>query len=682
MKLLPLLLLILACGKVPDLASIKDQNRSSFVEVFDEAGQLVHETRVDFSRSRRAWLSGKDIPENFKDELVSFEDKRFYSHPGLDVLALGNALLSFPKRGASTITMQLVGLLEKKTGKRSLRRKFSQVVSALELEDHWSKDEILEAYVNLITFRGELQGLLAGSLGLFDKRPEHLSQSERLLLLAMIPAPNQSKEQLLKRACRYQKKLSPRESCDDLAQALERSYYDKPLLDFERRHAPHLAEQLKSLNNSQIKTTLSLEIQMEAIRTLRSHIRLLQNQNVRDGAILIIERKTGAVKAYVGSSGDFSHSPHVDHIRALRQAGSTLKPLLYAQAISSRLMTMTTPFKDEPFTITKSGMTYRPENYQKSFTFKEVPAKIALGSSLNIPAIKIIDLLTPERFHALLRELEMRSLAPEEYYGHSMALGAVDVSLWDLTRAYYALAEGGMLREPYFTEELKGPKMISSFDENVAFILSAMLSEKENRYLTFGIQSSLSTDSWSAVKTGTSKDMRDNWCMGYTDRYVIGVWVGNSSGDPMWNVTGVSGAAPIFSQLVSYLHRENPSRAPTKPSGVIQIGIDYYLPGTEPRSNLAINERKVKKIIFPQEGSQFAFDPEIPEKNQRIFFQSSLRQSIWRLNGETLSALELSRGFLPEKKGRYKLELWEGETLKDEISFNVKAGRGMASGAR
>jgi penicillin-binding protein 1C len=676
MRYLLYLFLIFGCSKVPELTTVKAQNSSSFVEVYDQHGELLHETRINFKKHRRAWLTFKEVPEVFKEELLRFEDKRFYTHFGVDPLAIGSAALQYPKRGASTVSMQVAGLLSGKTGKRNLSSKFDQMIRAIEIENTWSKEQILEAYLNLLTFKGDLEGLLAGSLGIFDKRPEHLTQEERLLLIAMIPSPNQTKKTLLKRACSYQQSLTPMKPCHNLAEAIEKSFFDRPLIELDRKFAPHLAQRLKGLGSNQILTTLDGALQKEAIGTLRSHLRLLQSQNVRDGAILILERQNGEVKAYVGSSGDLSLSPHVDHVEALRQAGSTLKPLLFAQAISSRLITMTTPFKDEPFTITKSGITYQPENYHKSFTFKQVPAKVALGSSLNIPAIKIIDLVGPERFHALLSNLEMRSLASEEHYGHSMALGAVDVTLWDLTRAYHALAEGGAFRDSHFTGSMKSAKQLHLFNENVSFILSSILSEKENRYLTFGIQSSLSTDSWSAVKTGTSKDMRDNWCIGYTDRYVIGIWVGNSSGEPMWNVTGISGAAPIFSHLVSYLHQEKPSRSPKIPVGIVQIGYDYYLSGTEPRSDLSLREQKVKRIIFPQEGSQFAFDPEIPLQNQRIHFQSTLPKASWRLNGIKLTKRALRAGFLPEKKGKYTLELWENEkTLKDKITFNVKAGR-------
>jgi penicillin-binding protein 1C len=445
--------------------------------------------------------------------------------------------------------------------------------------------------------------------------------------------------------------------------------------DLRNELAPHVAMKFRNKKINVAQTSLRLNVQKKASELLKNHISLLRRQNVNDGAVLVAEKATGKIIAYVGSSGELSHSSLVDHVQSLRQAGSTLKPFLYAQAISKRLITMSTTLKDEPFTITREGLTYQPENYQKSFTMKDVPAKIALGSSLNIPAIRVIDYVTPVSFHAFLSELGFRNLEDADFYGHSMALGSVDVTLWDLVTAYTTLASNGEFRELSLEQESPVTKKISLITPEVSWITSHILSEKDNRHLTFGIQSTLATDSWSAVKTGTSKDMRDNWCVGFTDKYVIGVWVGNSSGDSMWNVTGISGAAPLFSQLVALLHENNPSHAPIMPSAIVEKDGDYYLPGTEPVSrDLAIRKQEVKKILFPQNGSQFAYDPEIPRDRQRILFTSSAASAIWKINGRTLTADEKAKGFWPEKRGKYRLELWEDRKL-DEVTFFVKAGK-------
>ncbi len=664
-----LLILIQSCT-YQSFESVKKINPSSFVEILDREGKLLHEDRRNFKVQRRSWVALKELPPDFIQELLTFEDKRFYQHLGVDPLAILNSVKNYPKRGASTISMQLASRLEGKT--KGIRGKILQSLSALKLELSWTKDQILEAYINLIGLRGELQGLRAASLQIFRKEPWGLTQEERLLIFAMIPSPNQNSERLVKRACTYSKMLK-RTECN-LTSVLEASYFHSESTPLRSQLTPHLATKLNR-HQEKIQTTLDKPLQEEAFRLLLSHLSQLKHQNVSDGAILVVERKTGKVLAYVGSSGDLSSSPHVDHVQALRQAGSTLKPFLYAQAIEKRLITMTTKLEDAPFSITREGLTYQPENYQKSFTYQDVPAKVALGSSLNIPAIRVIDLLTPNRFYELLKELEFTDLASEEYYGHSMALGSVDVSLWDLTRAYGALADG-ILVEPIFLGQKTKTKIIPTFNAEISSIISTVLSEKENRHMTFGIQSTLSTDSWSAVKTGTSKDMRDNWCVGYTDRYLLGVWVGNSSGSPMWNVSGITGAAPIFSSLVSFLHQKNPSIGPAIPKGLVQVKEDFYLAGTEPKgTSFPDSSPLITKILFPQQGAQFAFDPEIPSAHQRLYFESSTHKGIWKLDGKILSPAEISNGFLPEKKSKHTLELWEGESKKDEITFSVKAGR-------
>ncbi len=672
-----LFMILYSCSR-PSFEQVKKTHPSSFKEILDTKGELLHETRIDFKRHRRAWTKLEELSPDLIKELVRLEDQRFYSHPGVDIFAILNSLKEYPKRGASTISMQLVGMINSQSGRRGILSKLGQIFSAITLENSWSKEEILEAWINLVSFKGEAQGIRAASFSLFQKDPRGLNTSERVILYALIPSPNQSKQKTYERACRYLKKIDSDSTCQEMKITLDRSSFEAPKIFLAETLAVHLAQRLKNLPGEKIQSTLLIDLQLEANKILRSHLKLLKTRNVQDGAVLIVERKTGKVLAYVGSSGDLSKSPLVDHIQSLRQAGSTLKPLLYASAIQKRLMTMTTPLRDEPFTVTREGLTYQPENYQKGFTFLDVPAKVALGSSLNIPAVRVIDYLGPERFYNLLDELEFRNLAPVENYGHSMALGAVDVTLWDLTRSYLALAQGGEFKEPITTpDENQNQKTIREFSPEVSFIIGQILSEKNNRYLTFGIQSTLSTDAWSVVKTGTSKDMRDNWCVGYTSDYVIGVWAGNSSGSPMWNVTGISGAAPVFSHLVSYLHRKKPSLPPQKPETLVEIKGDFYLPGTEPKKEIKLVENeKVAKIIFPQQGAQFAFDPEIPKANQRIIFVGSGEKISWRLNGKEMSQKDLHEGFFPEKNGKYVLELLDGEKIKkDEIAFYIKAGK-------
>lgn len=654
MRILILLLALTSCSPIPDLRSIRSQHPSSFGELYDAKGELLHETRRNYTVDRRSWIPLAEVPVEIQRELVQLEDKRFYQHPGVDPVALAAALKSWPHRGASTISMQLAKLLRPHS--RTIGGKLGQMGRALMLEAKLTKAEILEAWINLLPLKGDIQGLHAGAMALFNKHPRALTQEERVLLYALLPSPNTKAPALLARACRNLRRLG-KADCSGLEKTYLASHVPKPRIELLESLAPHLARRLLK-KEEVVRTSVRRELQSLAVRTLMGHLQDLRHKNVQDGAILILDRRSGEVLTYVGSSGPHSASPQVDHVQSYRQAGSTLKPFLYGAAIEKRLITARTLLLDSPFTITREGLTYQPENYQKSFTHKEVPAKVALGSSLNIPAIRVIDLLTPEAFHQVLQRVGFTHLRDEAFYGHSMALGAVDVTLWDLVHAYRELAEN------------------RAFSPETSFIVSTILAEKENRHLTFGLQSSLTTSTWTAVKTGTSKDMRDNWCVGYTDAYVIGVWVGNSSGDPMWNVSGITGAAPIFNHLVSYLHQARASVSPEPPPALVKSGEDFFLPGTEPKSEATLLPRNhVSKIIFPQQGTQFAYDPEIPEAHQRVRFEISSTEGMLHLNGVELSPKELSDGFLPMKKGKYRLELWESGELRDEVSFFVKAGR-------
>jgi penicillin-binding protein 1C len=663
-----LLALLVSCGPRHTLESLRRSYPSSYQELRDRDGVLLQESRTNHKVNRRRWTELGELPETLIKDLVRLEDRRFWQHPGVDPLALAKGLLGHPRRGGSTISMQLAGILQGHRGRRGILPKLEQLGGAVALELALSKREILEAYLNLVPFKGELVGIAAGARDLFGKDPRGLTRLEGIALLALLPSPNVPERVLQRRSCRYAAELQLEGDCESLLGELGQRRVRPQLVAL----APHALRRFTPANGQ--RSSLRAEVQAEAQSSLSSQLRLLEHQNVTDGAVLVVERPTGEIVAYVGSSGSFSLAPEVDHVQAPRQAGSTLKPFLFAQALEQRLLTMDSPISDEPFSVTRDGITYRPENYTKSFQYQDVPLKTALASSLNIPAVKVMDLVGPEAFFAQLQELGFGGLKPADFYGHSMALGAVDVTLWDLTRAYLALANGGQWQELSFGGAGQRKKL-RSFGPGAAHIISTILSEKEYRHLTFGYQSRLVTSSWSAVKTGTSKDMRDNWCVGFTDRFVIGVWVGNSSGQPMKNVSGISGAAPVFARLVEHLHRESPSAAPALPSGIVKVDQGLFLAGTEPRGEIVIAEGvNLQRITSPQHGSQFAYDPEIPPARQRIFFRAQGPAASWRLNGEELSAEEVKKGFIPSFQGSFRLELWDGAEKRDEVLFHVRAG--------
>jgi penicillin-binding protein 1C len=385
--------------------------------------------------------------------------------------------------------------------------------------------------------------------------------------------------------------------------------------------------------------------------------------------------------AYVGGSDDLSRTRYVDGVQARRQAGSTLKPFLYGLAFERHLLTPASLLEDTPLNVPVPGGLYRPQNYDEQF-HGLVSARTALASSLNVPAVRTLALVGAEPFLRQLRELGFAGLTKsDDYYGPALALGSADVSLWEQVNAYRTLANGGVWSPLKMTlDEVSSPKsQVPSLKSQVprpnfgvfnpqsaihnpqlsarlysaetAFLVSHILADRESRSTTFGLENPLATRFWSAVKTGTSKDMRDNWCIGFSRRYTVGVWVGNFSGEPMRDVSGITGAAPVWLEIMDRLERETPSLPPQSPPGllvehvVFPQGIEparreWFLAGTEPQGATVALATGHPHILTPTTGTLIALDPDIPRPLQRVAFQAQVygSQLRWLLDGADLGA--------------------------------------------
>jgi len=316
--------------------------------LLDRRGEVIHELRTDLKRRRLEWTPLKDISPALKEAVVAAEDRRFYSHSGIDYLALGYALFqrltSSGTRGASTLSMQLAALLDKDLkparGRRSIRQKGKQILAAWELERSWSKEEILEAYLNLITFRGELQGISAASRGLFAKAPHGLDRSESLLLASLIRSPGASYEDLTKRANLLAGSLQWPVNPAEISSRGKKIFMGANLVGPQTALAPHVARHLLKGKPPGTSLTCPLDggVQRFVLDRLAHHLIPLRSQNVVNGAVLVVENKTGEVRAYASYSGDPALFRFVDGVKAKRQAGSTLKPFLYGLALDRRLL--------------------------------------------------------------------------------------------------------------------------------------------------------------------------------------------------------------------------------------------------------------------------------------------------------------------------------------------------------
>lgn len=677
---------------LPTFDEVKNSYKKSDAVLLDRHGEVIHELRVDEKGRRLDWVSLKDISPSLIRAVIHSEDRRFYEHHGVDwravIAAVFDRLLSKGDRGASTITMQLVSILDKglkpRDAKRTLSQKWGQIKAAWEIEKIWSKDEIIEAYLNLTTFRGELQGISSVSRGIFDKEPSGLDESESLVLASLIRSPNAQVGDVIRRACTLGDSLKSQTRCEDIksiAQKLSGPYYIKPHIAL----APHVARELLKREGEKVVSTIDGKLQRFATEALKYQLSLLKNQNVHDGAILVMDNKTGDILAYVANSGASSSARYVDGIRARRQAGSTLKPFLYELAIERRLITAASVIDDSPLDIPTPAGLYIPRDYDNEFRGL-VSVRTALSSSLNVPAVRTLMLVGEEPFVTRLRELGFENVDESgDYYGFSLALGSADISLYELVNAYRTLANGGVCSEPRLTFNKRNvPERVMKAE--AAFIISNILSDRGARSITFGFENPISTRSWTAAKTGTSKDMRDNWCIGYSQSYTVGVWVGNFTGEPMWNVTGITGAAPLWLDIMNYLHRNSTSIPPQPPKGVmskriefehhIEPGrIEWFIQGTEPGSIELNTDHRNIHITYPPTGTIVALDPDIPEDRQMLFFEAEAQNSDidfrWVLNNQTVGTS--ARIPWQPRKGKYILSLVDKKNcIVDSVKFEVR----------
>lgn len=691
---------------VPSFESVRAAHRPSDAFLLDRRGELLHEIRVNDRARRLGWVRLSEISPALQAAVIASEDRRFYRHGGVDPRAIAAAafqrLFGASRRGASTITMQVAALitpgLRRDGGPRTLALKWRQMRLAWAIEQRWSKAEILETYLNRVTFRGELQGVSAAAHVLFGKDPHGITEAEAAVLAVLLRSPNAGQALVTRRARNLlavqQEAIGRGEIESVTAQALGSRAGTGPRVAL----APHAARRIigtmprPNIVAQPIRTTLDSSLQEIGSDILRRHLLAARERHVQDGAILVADNETGDVLAYVGGSGDLSSAPFVDGIQAKRQAGSTLKPFLYGLALERRLLTPASLLDDAPLDISLTGGIFRPRNYDEQFK-GPLTVRAALAGSVNVPAVKTLELVGLDDFVERLRLLGFESLTESgDYYGPSLALGSADVSLWELVSAYRTLANGGTwspLRMMPGEESAAGTRAYSA---QAAFLVSDILADRESRSLTFGLENPLATPFWAAVKTGTSKEMRDNWCIGFSRRYTVGVWVGNFSGAPMHDVSGVTGAAPIWADVMAWLHRGTPSLPPKPPAGLRAKTVvfprdierertEWFLAGTEPYARNQMLAQGYSRILTPVQGATIAVDPDIPPGRQRVAFEyrgggESVR---WRLDEQDLGAV---RDFLVWKPspGAHTLSLIDAEgRVLDSVTFMVRGPAGTAA---
>lgn len=680
---------------MPTYAAVRADWQPSEAWLYDRDGQLLDSERVNFERRRLAWVPLKDISPAVRTAVVQAEDRRFWSHGGVDWLAVASAIRARLKiggtsdrsRGASTLPMQLAAFLDPglaQPGQRDWRTKLRQMRAAQALAAAWSHEQMLEAYFNLVPLRGEAQGIGAGAQSLFGKKPADMTRTDAALFAGLLPNPTASAEALGRRACR----VAQTTDCSAIRAAAATLVSGEHAARFDPALAPHLAVRLLDQPGKRVTTTIDRRIQTAAIVALRRQLSGLGSDRVRDGAVVVLDNATGEVLAYVGGVGLQSTAASVDGANARRQAGSTLKPHLYAQVIEHGWLTAASILDDSPVQLDTASGLYVPKNYDRSFK-GPVSVRHALAASLNVPAVRALVIDDVQQFRDRLWALGYHGLVEDgEYYGFSLALGSAEVSLVEQANAFRTFANLGKWSPVTFdaVRHLRNlpPRQIVS--PAAAFIVGDILADAAARTDAFGADSALRLPFWAAAKTGTSKGMRDNWCIGWSDRFTVAVWVGNLEGDAMRAVSGTSGAAPVWRDVMLALHAGSPGKPPAMPEGVEarQIALpgtrepprrEYFMAGTA-QSEMAAAPQAARRprITSPVSGSVYALDPDIPIDRQRLAVTVSGSVAGYRLLLDKIPLGDADAGqqILP-RPGSHMLALVDpGGRMIDRVRFTVR----------
>lgn len=522
--------------------------------LLDRHGGVLAERAVP-DRGRERWVELDDVAPAFVDALVAAEDGRFFAHPGVDPLAVARAARANLRagrvvQGGSTLTQQTARLLFGRPP--GLRGKVVEAWRAVRLDLWLSKREILTWYVNRAWFGRGAYGVEAAARAWFDETAAGLSVAEAAALVALLPAPDRispdrdpvEAERRRHRVIDAMVRKGKLDADTALRAKAEPLQLRRPWRD---DRAPHLAARLLKGERREVRSTLDPTLQRRVEAMVREELDALAGREVDHAAVLVASVHTGEVLAYVGS-GDF-HAPdgQVDGVRARRSAGSTLKPFLYALAFEEGFRPSGV-LPDVPRQYGTSHGSWSPENYGERFR-GPVRAREALASSLNLPAVALAERVGLSVLHDRLRAAGLRLPERPAHYGLGLALGGGEASLEELVAAYAALARGGWAPLRY---EVDAPVVepVPLFSPEATWLVTDILSDPVARVPGFGRRGPLARAYPAAVKTGTSTGHRDNWTIGYTPDHVVGVWVGNFDNRPMGDVSGVTGAGPLWARVM------------------------------------------------------------------------------------------------------------------------------------
>lgn len=636
-------------------------------EILDRNGKVLYEI---YKNQNRTPVKLKDIPSYIGKATISIEDKDFYRHGGIDLLggvfrAVRDTLLTQNVQGGSTITQQLIktSLL---TPERTIRRKIREIILAVWTDKIYSKDQILEMYLNQVPYGGSAYGIEQASQMYFNKPAAKLTLNEASFLAGLPQAPSLYSPYLNPELSIARKNTVLKKMLEQ--NLIDKNTYDKTInqkLDIKPPQniikAPNFVFYVKGIleekygadvveeGGLKVTTTLDLDIQQNAEKTLKDELEKIKDLNVSNGAVLVTRPPTGEILAMLGSVDYFaSPSGAFNVTTALRQPGSSIKPLNYAIGIDRKLVTAATVFIDSPTCFTAGGQpqAYCPVNYDGKF-HGPTALRFSLGNSYNIPAVKMLADNGVKNFVASASAFTITSFTNPENYGLSLTLGGGEVRMTEMAQAFSAFANRGTPKKlieilkvedkfgktlfkyenPNFVADVKKPMSApnslsitgqKAVSPETAFIISHILLDDNARSAAFGAGSFLVVPGHAvSVKTGTTDDKRDNWTIGYTPNFLTVVWVGNNNNTPMnpFLTSGITGAAPIWNKIMKDVLKQQPDLWPVKPDTVVgrqvcwdsgdlmvkkddgtescQPRFEYFIAGTEPKDS------HISKMIVP-----------------------------------------------------------------------------------
>jgi 1A family penicillin-binding protein len=702
------------------------QSRSGFSTQFlDKNDEVMFEM---FEDKNRIPVGIEDIPETLKQATIAVEDKNFYSHGGFSVWSIfrsvvKSALTGSRLAGGSTLTQQLVKnvLLSQE---RSFVRKIKEVMLAVSIERRYTKDEILEMYLNESPYGGTFWGVQSAAKGYFDKDAKELNLIESAIIAGLPQSPSRySPISGEKDAFKGRTRSVLRRMRED--DYITKAQEEKALKDLEKVkfkknalaiQAPHFVFYVRDLIAAQfgaklldegikVKTTLDLKIQKEAQKITATEIEKIKAFKATNGAVVAIDSQTGHILAMVGSY-DYSDEEFGSYnvTTAKRQPGSSVKPFTYATALAqgytpaSIVMDVETEFPNQ------GDKSYIPGNYDGKFR-GPVNYRRALANSHNIPAVKVLAQVGIRSMMQTAYDMGIRSFEPTDAnikrFGLAITLGGGETTLLDLTNAFSTFARGGKHVEPIAILEIrdhknkliykaKEPKPEQVISEDVAFLISHMLSDNNARSETFGTGSYLNVPGKTvAVKTGTTNNLRDNWTVGYTNSVTVGTWVGNNNNTPMNAkiASGVTGASPIWNGVMrAFLNNDYEDGIMEVPENVEALQVDallgglprdgqptrseYFIKGTEPTEQSPYYQ-KVK--VSKNDGDKLANDIEIKsgefiEKDYIVIQEEDPIST----DGKNRWQEGINKWASEQADSRYKVPTSTSDSKSDEISVSIK----------